>query len=190
MSGILHQLQFTITKHRITLKVVQIASLIPNYIKGQTSSEPNNETTMKTMAKKSDVNRKSRAYGAYDQIESSILSTLKDYIMIDHYTLINSKYFFNSRTSRLLAKLLNIIADCGSFKTTSGIILVRFTKCFNEAGFFISFWWCIGGLHGSPIEGLIHPGALIALPPPREVAWLKLVPQRKSLATGNLDGEE
>ncbi|KAA8540370.1 hypothetical protein F0562_024711 [Nyssa sinensis] len=41
---------------------------------------------------------------------------------------------------------------------------------------------------GSPVEGVVHPGALITLPPPREVARPEL--QRNSLPVGNLDEEE
>ncbi|MBA0735232.1 hypothetical protein Gogos_019096 [Gossypium gossypioides] len=41
---------------------------------------------------------------------------------------------------------------------------------------------------GSPVEGVIQPGALITLPPPREVARPEI--QRNSVPAGNLDEEE
>ncbi|XP_031282999.1 nuclear pore complex protein NUP35 [Pistacia vera] len=41
---------------------------------------------------------------------------------------------------------------------------------------------------GSPVEGVVQPGALITLPPPREVARPEM--QRNSLPTGNLNEEE
>ncbi|XP_059641238.1 nuclear pore complex protein NUP35 [Cornus florida] len=41
---------------------------------------------------------------------------------------------------------------------------------------------------GSPVEGVVQPGALITLPPPREVARPEM--QRNSLPVGNLDEEE
>ena len=41
---------------------------------------------------------------------------------------------------------------------------------------------------GSPVEGVVQPGALITLPPPREVARPEL--QRNSLPAGSLDEEE
>ncbi|KAK6914847.1 RNA-recognition motif (RRM) Nup35-type domain [Dillenia turbinata] len=41
---------------------------------------------------------------------------------------------------------------------------------------------------GSPVEGVVQPGALITLPPPREVARPEL--QRNSFPAGNLDEEE
>ncbi|XP_057504294.1 nuclear pore complex protein NUP35 [Actinidia eriantha] len=41
---------------------------------------------------------------------------------------------------------------------------------------------------GSPVEGVVHPGALITLPPPREVARPEI--QRNSLPVGSLDEEE
>ncbi|OMO66595.1 hypothetical protein COLO4_30486 [Corchorus olitorius] len=41
---------------------------------------------------------------------------------------------------------------------------------------------------GSPVEGVIQPGALITLPPPREVARPEI--QRNSIPAGNLDEEE
>ncbi|XAR67685.1 hypothetical protein NMG60_11002554 [Bertholletia excelsa] len=41
---------------------------------------------------------------------------------------------------------------------------------------------------GSPVEGVVQPGALITLPPPREVARPEL--QNNSLPVGNLDEEE
>ncbi|KAK9149321.1 hypothetical protein Scep_008078 [Stephania cephalantha] len=61
-----------------------------------------------------------------------------------------------------------------------------------------SSWWSPGRSggerdekgKGSPVEGVVQPGALIALPPPREVARPEAVPQRNSLPAGNLDEEE
>ncbi|CAN8259121.1 unnamed protein product [Cochlearia groenlandica] len=41
---------------------------------------------------------------------------------------------------------------------------------------------------GSPVEGVIQPGALVTLPPPREVARPEV--QRQVLPTGNLEEEE
>ncbi|KAK9282271.1 hypothetical protein L1049_005185 [Liquidambar formosana] len=41
---------------------------------------------------------------------------------------------------------------------------------------------------GSPVEGVVQPGALITLPPPREVARPEI--QRNHLPAGNLDEEE
>lgn len=41
---------------------------------------------------------------------------------------------------------------------------------------------------GSPVEGVVQPGALITLPPPREVARPEM--QRNCLPAGNLDEEE
>nr|DAD26824.1 TPA_asm: hypothetical protein HUJ06_028292 [Nelumbo nucifera] len=41
---------------------------------------------------------------------------------------------------------------------------------------------------GSPVEGVMQPGALITFPPPREVARPEL--QKSSLPAGNLDEEE
>ena len=41
---------------------------------------------------------------------------------------------------------------------------------------------------GSPVEGVLQPGALITLPPPREVARPEI--QRNSIPAGNLDEEE
>lgn len=41
---------------------------------------------------------------------------------------------------------------------------------------------------GSPVEGVVQPGALMTLPPPREVARPEV--QRNSLPAGNLDEEE
>lgn len=41
---------------------------------------------------------------------------------------------------------------------------------------------------GSPVEGVVQPGALIMLPPPREVARPEM--QRIPLSAGNLDEEE
>ncbi|XP_010545674.1 PREDICTED: nuclear pore complex protein NUP35 [Tarenaya hassleriana] len=41
---------------------------------------------------------------------------------------------------------------------------------------------------GSPVEGVIQPGTLVTLPPPREVARPEV--QRQSIPTGNLDEEE
>ncbi|XP_021910968.1 nuclear pore complex protein NUP35, partial [Carica papaya] len=41
---------------------------------------------------------------------------------------------------------------------------------------------------GSPVEGVVQPGALITLPPPREVARPEM--QRNSLPAANLDDEE
>ncbi|KAF6164510.1 hypothetical protein GIB67_025336 [Kingdonia uniflora] len=58
-------------------------------------------------------------------------------------------------------------------------------------------WWSPGGRSGgdreekgksSPVEGVVQPGSLITLPPPREVARPEL--QRNSLPAGNLDEEE
>ncbi|KAL6996440.1 Nucleoporin nup35 [Sarracenia purpurea var. burkii] len=59
-------------------------------------------------------------------------------------------------------------------------------------------WWSPGksggsGEHdekskGSPVEGVVHPGALITLPPPREVVRPDM--QANSLPLGNLDEEE
>ncbi|GAB4842287.1 Nucleoporin nup35 [Ancistrocladus abbreviatus] len=58
-------------------------------------------------------------------------------------------------------------------------------------------WWSPGksggtdpdkGKAGSPVEGVVQPGALITLPPPREVARPEL--QRNSLPAGNLNEEE
>lgn len=40
----------------------------------------------------------------------------------------------------------------------------------------------------SPVEGVVHPGALITLPPPREVARPEI--QRNTLPAGNLNEEE
>ncbi|KAF8393422.1 hypothetical protein HHK36_021666 [Tetracentron sinense] len=60
-----------------------------------------------------------------------------------------------------------------------------------------SSWWSPGksggGDHdekgkGSPVEGVVQPGALITLPPPREVARPEL--QRNILPASNLDEEE
>ncbi|GFZ04188.1 AAA-type ATPase family protein [Actinidia rufa] len=42
--------------------------------------------------------------------------------------------------------------------------------------------------NGSPVEGVVHTGALITLPPPREVARPEI--QRNSLPAGSLDEEE
>ncbi|XVF26815.1 hypothetical protein REPUB_Repub14bG0051500 [Reevesia pubescens] len=41
---------------------------------------------------------------------------------------------------------------------------------------------------GSPVEGVVQPGALITLPPPREVARPEI--QRNSIPAGNMDEEE
>ncbi|KAK8519728.1 hypothetical protein V6N13_104848 [Hibiscus sabdariffa] len=41
---------------------------------------------------------------------------------------------------------------------------------------------------GSPVEGVVQPGALITLPPPKEVARPEI--QRNSVPVGNLDEEE
>ncbi|EOA31012.1 hypothetical protein CARUB_v10014156mg [Capsella rubella] len=41
---------------------------------------------------------------------------------------------------------------------------------------------------GSPVEGVVQPGALVTLPPPREVARPEV--QRQIIPTGNLDEEE
>lgn len=41
---------------------------------------------------------------------------------------------------------------------------------------------------GSPVEGVIQPGALVTLPPPREVARPEV--QRQVIPTGNLEEEE
>ncbi|KAK4778037.1 hypothetical protein SAY87_018224 [Trapa incisa] len=41
---------------------------------------------------------------------------------------------------------------------------------------------------GSPVEGVVQPGALVILPPPREVARPEV--QRNALAAGDLNGEE
>ncbi|KAE8735697.1 Nuclear pore complex protein NUP35 [Hibiscus syriacus] len=41
---------------------------------------------------------------------------------------------------------------------------------------------------GSPVEGVVQPGSLITIPPPREVARPEI--QRNSVPTGNLDEEE
>ncbi|KAI8544490.1 hypothetical protein RHMOL_Rhmol08G0301000 [Rhododendron molle] len=41
---------------------------------------------------------------------------------------------------------------------------------------------------GSPVEGVVQPGALITVPPPREVARPEM--QRNAVAFGNLDEEE
>ncbi|XP_060205795.1 nuclear pore complex protein NUP35 [Lycium barbarum] len=41
---------------------------------------------------------------------------------------------------------------------------------------------------GSPVEGVVHPGALITLPPPREVARPEI--RKNSFPVGNLDDEE
>lgn len=41
---------------------------------------------------------------------------------------------------------------------------------------------------GSPVEGVVQPGALITLPPPREVVRPEM--QRNSLPAGNLNEEE
>lgn len=41
---------------------------------------------------------------------------------------------------------------------------------------------------GSPVEGVVQPGALITLPPPREVARPEI--QRNTLPAGNLNEEE
>ncbi|ESQ48301.1 hypothetical protein EUTSA_v10021095mg [Eutrema salsugineum] len=42
--------------------------------------------------------------------------------------------------------------------------------------------------NGSPVEGVIQPGALVTLPPPREVARPEV--QRQVIPTGNLEEEE
>ncbi|KAI8018700.1 Nuclear pore complex protein NUP35 [Camellia lanceoleosa] len=56
-------------------------------------------------------------------------------------------------------------------------------------------WWSPGKSgeqdekgKGSPVEGVVQPGALIILPPPRDVARPEM--QRNSLPVGNLDEEE
>ncbi|KAL6972780.1 Nucleoporin nup35 [Sarracenia purpurea var. burkii] len=56
-------------------------------------------------------------------------------------------------------------------------------------------WWSSGKSgeqedegKSSPVEGVVQPGALIILPPPREVARLEM--QGTSLPVGNLDEEE
>ncbi|KAK6795907.1 hypothetical protein RDI58_009362 [Solanum bulbocastanum] len=41
---------------------------------------------------------------------------------------------------------------------------------------------------GSPVEGVVHPGALITLPPPREVARPEI--RKNSIPVGNLNEEE
>ncbi|KAG7542333.1 High mobility group box domain superfamily [Arabidopsis thaliana x Arabidopsis arenosa] len=41
---------------------------------------------------------------------------------------------------------------------------------------------------GSPVEGVVQPGALVTLPPPREVARPEV--QRQIIPSGNLDEEE
>ncbi|KAJ4952685.1 hypothetical protein NE237_029517 [Protea cynaroides] len=59
-----------------------------------------------------------------------------------------------------------------------------------------SSWWSTGKSvsdhdekgKGSPVDGVVQPGALITLPPPREVARPEL--QRNSLTVGDLDEEE
>lgn len=45
-----------------------------------------------------------------------------------------------------------------------------------------------GKARGSPVEGVVQPGALITLPPPREVVRPEM--QRNSLPAGNLNEEE
>ncbi|GMH03705.1 hypothetical protein Nepgr_005544 [Nepenthes gracilis] len=57
-------------------------------------------------------------------------------------------------------------------------------------------WWSAGKSggdqedkgKGSPVDGVVQPGALITLPPPREVARPEM--QRNSLPVGDLDEEE
>lgn len=67
----------------------------------------------------------------------------------------------------------------------------------NQQGSASMSWWSAGKVSsseqeekgkGSPVEGVVQPGALITLPPPREVARPEM--QRTSLPTGNLNEEE
>ncbi|KAJ7951727.1 Nuclear pore complex protein NUP35 [Quillaja saponaria] len=66
----------------------------------------------------------------------------------------------------------------------------------NQQGSAGLSWWTPGRSgneqedkgRGSPVEGVVQPGALITLPPPREVA--KPEGQRNSLPAGNLNEEE
>lgn len=70
----------------------------------------------------------------------------------------------------------------------------------NQSPSGTSSWWSAGGgddkgkgsgsPSGSPVDGVVHrqPGALVILPPPREVARPEL--QRNSLPVGTIDEEE
>ncbi|XP_065868845.1 nuclear pore complex protein NUP35 [Euphorbia lathyris] len=67
----------------------------------------------------------------------------------------------------------------------------------NQQGSASSTWWSPAKASsseqddrgkGSPVDGVVQPGALITLPPPREVARPDV--QRTSLLAGNLDEEE
>ncbi|CAK7356740.1 unnamed protein product [Dovyalis caffra] len=67
----------------------------------------------------------------------------------------------------------------------------------NQQGSANSTWWSPAKARsseqeekgkGSPVEGVVQSGALITLPPPREVARPEM--QRNSLPAGNLDEEE
>ncbi|KAF2301161.1 hypothetical protein GH714_020554 [Hevea brasiliensis] len=67
----------------------------------------------------------------------------------------------------------------------------------NQQGSASSAWWSPTKASsseqedkgkGSPVEGVVQPGALITLPPPREVARPEM--QRNCLPAGNLDEEE
>lgn len=67
----------------------------------------------------------------------------------------------------------------------------------NQQGSASSTWWSPAKASsseqedrgkGSPVEGVVQPGALITLPPPREVARPDV--PRTSLPAGNLDEEE
>ncbi|KAL9244612.1 hypothetical protein vseg_018373 [Gypsophila vaccaria] len=66
----------------------------------------------------------------------------------------------------------------------------------NQQGTLSLNWWSTGKStsdqeekgKGSPVEGVVQPGALITLPPPREVARPEM--QRSSFPTENLNEEE
>ncbi|KAK0596263.1 hypothetical protein LWI29_014189 [Acer saccharum] len=67
----------------------------------------------------------------------------------------------------------------------------------NQQGSTSVSWWSPGKVssseqeekgRGSPVEGVVQPGALITLPPPREVARPEM--QKTSLPAGNLNEEE
>ncbi|KAE8669919.1 Nuclear pore complex protein NUP35 [Hibiscus syriacus] len=86
------------------------------------------------------------------------------------------------------------LAKSKSGASTSFVILNGQQNQLNATS---SSWWSHAKMSGSeqdekgkgsPVEGVVQPGALITLPPPREVARPEI--QRNCVPTGNLDEEE
>ncbi|GAV77553.1 Nup35_RRM domain-containing protein [Cephalotus follicularis] len=92
----------------------------------------------------------------------------------------------------------DFLSPSGKSKSEAGTSFAVMNGQQSQQGFGSSSWWSpakgSGSAEqeekgkGSPVEGVVQPGALITLPPPREVARPEM--QRNCVPVGNLDEEE